>query len=107
MTYLSGNKTYPVIIPCPVFDNFELSPTIYSMCGLVVFYGDINKQFSGCGYFICESKSSTVIMNIYYYFLSISYHSISYHSISHHDPHMRCKGLCNNVAYNHLTLLNS
>jgi len=31
MTYLSGNKTYPVIIPCPVFHNFELSPTIYSM----------------------------------------------------------------------------
>jgi hypothetical protein len=29
MTYLSGNKTYPVIIPCSVFDNFELSPTIY------------------------------------------------------------------------------
>jgi hypothetical protein len=22
MTYLSGNKTHPVIIPCPVFDNF-------------------------------------------------------------------------------------
>ena len=41
------------------------------------FYGDINKQFSGCGYFICESKSSTVIMNIYYYFLSISYHSMT------------------------------
>jgi hypothetical protein len=49
----------------------------FCFCGLVVFYGDINKQFSGCGYFICESKSSTVIMNIYYYFLSISYHIIS------------------------------
>jgi hypothetical protein len=24
MTYLSGNKAYPVIIPCPVFDNYEL-----------------------------------------------------------------------------------
>jgi hypothetical protein len=31
MTYPSGNKTYPVIIPCSVFDNFGLSPTIYSM----------------------------------------------------------------------------
>jgi hypothetical protein len=31
MTYLSGNQAYPVIIPCPVFDNYELSPTIYSM----------------------------------------------------------------------------
>jgi hypothetical protein len=31
MTCPSGNKTYPVIIPCPVFDNYELSPTNYSM----------------------------------------------------------------------------
>ena len=51
--------------------------TLGAIVVLCFFYGEINKQFSGCGYFICESKSSTIIMNIYYYFLSISYHIIS------------------------------
>jgi hypothetical protein len=50
--------------------------------------------------FYLRVQSSTVIMNIF--FITNVYHIISYH-----DPHMRCKGLCNNVAYNHLTLLNS
>ena len=51
--------------------------TLGAIVVLWFFFGDINKQFSGCEYFICESKSSTATMNIYiYYFLSISYHSI-------------------------------
>jgi hypothetical protein len=33
--------------------NFEV---LKYKCGLVVFYREINKQFSDCGYFICESN---------------------------------------------------
>ena len=42
------------------------------------FFGEINKQFSGCEYFICESKSSTATMNIY---ILLFIYIISYHSI--------------------------
>jgi hypothetical protein len=75
-----GHGFYPeseVFFVCSaiVFKAFQRGPTKYflqkkmlfhvdlikmlsliSLCGLVVFYREINKQFSGCGYFICESN---------------------------------------------------
>jgi hypothetical protein len=53
--------TWWVIIICPCVTVFSLMGGVTEAdvgfpTGLVVFYREINKQFSGCGYFICESN---------------------------------------------------
>ena len=59
------------------------------MCGLVVFYRGLNKQLSQ----VVDTLfvSPIITSNNKYTLLLLSINL---------DHHMRCKGLCNNLAYN-------
>jgi hypothetical protein len=66
-------------LSCEGHDLLIKSNRVYLL--LLVMIGLTNK--------VSTTWENCLFISIHYYFLSIN-----------HDPHMRCTGLCNNLAYN-------